>query len=114
MTAPADSALDRAQTAMKDAGVDALLLGPGAELRYLTGYHALPLERLTLLVARADGPATLFVPELERPRAEAAGLPPVVEVVPFAETDDPYVLVAQRLDDGGRFGVGDRLWSMFL
>ena len=114
MTAPADSSLDRAQTAMKDAGVDALLLGPGAELQYLTGYHALPLERLTLLVARADGPATLFVPELERPRAEAVGLPPAVELVSFGETDDPYALVAQRLEDGGRFGVGDRLWSMFL
>jgi Xaa-Pro aminopeptidase len=114
MTAPADSALARARAAMAAAGVDALLVGPGADLRYLTGYHALPLERLTLLVAKADGASTLFVPELERPRALAAGLPGDVEVVSFGETDDPYQLVAKQLDDGGRYGVGDRLWAMFL
>src|SRR5687768_1603883 len=102
MTAPAESALARARTAMADAGVDALLVGPGADLRYLTGYHALPLERLTLLVARADGPSTLYVPELERPRAMAAGLPDEVEVVSFGETDDPYQLVVKGLDDGSR------------
>ena len=58
------SALARAQDAMAAAGVDALLVGPGADLRYLTGYHALPLERLTLLVARADGRHSLIVPQL--------------------------------------------------
>ena len=31
-------------------GLDALLVGVGADLRYLAGYAALPLERLTLLV----------------------------------------------------------------
>ena len=95
-------------------GVDALLLGPGADLRYLTGYEALPLERLTLLVARADGDTVLVVPELERPRAMAAPLPADVEVVSFGETDDPYQLVAEQLDKAKRLGVGDRLWSMFL
>ncbi|HVM18590.1 MAG TPA: Xaa-Pro peptidase family protein [Egibacteraceae bacterium] len=110
MTSP----LQRAATAMAQADVDALLVGPGADLRYLTGYHALPLERLTLLVARADGTAVLVVPELERPRAEDAGLPGDVEVVAFGETDDPYRLVAGYLGDARRFGVGDRLWSTFL
>ena len=99
---------------MADAGVDALLVGPGADLRYLTGYEALPLERLTLLVARADGDTTLYVPELEQPRAEASGLPAGVEIVAFGETDDPYTLVAAGLGDVHRLGVGDRLWSMFL
>lgn len=99
---------------MNAAGVDALLLGPGADLRYFTGYEALPLERLTLLVARADGTNVLVVPELERPRAEAAPLPDGVEIVSFGETDDPYALVARRLDKVKRLGVGDRLWSMFL
>ena len=36
------------------AGLDALLVGVGADLRYLAGYDALPLERLTLLVLPAD------------------------------------------------------------
>ncbi|HVM00926.1 MAG TPA: Xaa-Pro peptidase family protein [Egibacteraceae bacterium] len=109
--------LRRAEAAMAAAGVNALLLGPGADLRYLTGYHALPLERLTLLVARADGRHTLVVPRLERPRAEDAGLPGDVAVADFAETDDPYRLVSAALDGSGpspRLAVGDRLWSAFL
>ena len=114
MTAAQTDNLARARTAMAGSSVDALLLGPGADLRYLTGYEALPLERLTLLVARADGPAVLFVPELEEPRAKAAPLPDDVEVVSFGETDDPYKLVAGSLARAQRFGVGDRLWSMFL
>ena len=32
------------------AGSRALLIGVGADLRYLTGYEAMPLERLTMLV----------------------------------------------------------------
>ena len=42
--------LERAARATADAGFDALLVGVGPDLRYLTGYEALPLERLTMLV----------------------------------------------------------------
>ena len=99
---------------MGAAGVDALLVGPGADLRYLTGYHALPLERLTLLVARADGRHTLVVPQLERPRAADSGTD--VELRDFTETDDPYAVVAEALQGLAtpHLAVGDRLWSMFL
>ena len=109
--------LSRAQTEMSAAGVDALLVGPGADLRYLTGYHALPLERLTLLVARADGRHALVVPRLERPRAQNAGVPETVELVDYEETDDPFALVGAALAGLGgspRLAAGDRLWSMFL
>ena len=90
--------LERAEAALQETGVDALLLGPGADLRHLTGYHALPLERLTLLVARRDGTHTLVVPTLERARAEAAGLPPGLRVVDVGETDDPFAHVRDALD----------------
>jgi Xaa-Pro aminopeptidase len=116
MTFSAQS-LYQAAEAMDRAGVSALLLGPGADLRHLTGYHALPLTRLTLLVARADGTHTLVVPRLEQPRAEASGLPEEVTLVATEETDDPYQAVAAALDgvpDGATLGAGDRLWSMFL
>lgn len=109
--------LDRAEQAMRAAGVDALLLGPGADLRYLTGYVALPLERLTLLVARADGRHTLVVPTLERPRAEQSGIPEAVRLVDHGETDDPFAVVSRCLDDLPAtpvLGAGDRLWSTFL
>ena len=114
MTTPFPDRLARAEQAMAAAGVDALLVGAGSDLRYLTGYQALPLERLTLLVARADGAHALVVPRLEAPSAEAQGAP--VSVHSFGETDSPYALVTQLLGglDGATLGVGDQLWSMFL
>lgn len=109
--------LDRAVTRLEAADVDALLLGPGADLQLLTGYHALPLERLTLLVVRRDGRHTLVVPTLERPRAEAADLPADLSLVDHGETDDAFSLVSTALgglDAAPRLGAGDRLWSTFL
>ena len=58
---------------MVTAGVDALLLSVGADLPYFTGYEAMPLERLTMLVLGRDGDATLVVPELEAPRVAVNG-----------------------------------------
>ena len=53
---------------MDEQGIDVLLLSVGADLPWLTGYEAMPLERLTMLVLTADGDATLVVPRLEAPR----------------------------------------------
>jgi Xaa-Pro aminopeptidase len=102
---------DRAQARARDVGVDALLVSPGADLRYLTGYDAIPLERLTCLVLPAVGEPTLVVPALERPAAEAgpaADLP----IVAWGETDDPVALVVDQL--GGvpaRVAVDDQMWA---
>jgi len=51
--------LSRARKELGERGMDALLLGPSADLRYLTGYQAPPLERMTLLVLPAAGDARL-------------------------------------------------------
>ena len=57
----------RATALAADAGLEALLITPGPDLRYLTGYEAMPLERLTCLVLRAEGDPVLVVPALEQP-----------------------------------------------
>ena len=72
---------------MRELGVDVLLLSTGADLPYLTGYEAMPLERLTMLVLPADGDAVLVVPRLEAPRVVEQ--PDAFELVPWDETDDP-------------------------
>jgi Xaa-Pro aminopeptidase len=117
-TNPHADRLARAGKELAGRGVDALLLGPSADLYYLTGYDAPLLERMTLLVLPAQGPARLVVPALEAPlaREHLAGLD--VEIAPWNETEDPVDLVRQALaaagTAGGRLGVGDRLWSTFL
>lgn len=104
----------RAQRQLAALGHDALLVGPSADLRWLTGYHALPLERLTLLVVPAEGEPTLVVPRLETPRATAQGADEHATIVDWDETDDPFALVRDLLP--GRLdtvAVQDRLWTSF-
>ncbi|MGH6655116.1 MAG: M24 family metallopeptidase [Actinocrinis sp.] len=105
--------LDAARAATADAGLGALLVSPGADLRYLTGYDALPLERLTCLVLPADGEPFLLVPKLEKPAAlasPAGGLG--IEITAWDETDDPYALAAGRLPSGLKsVGVDNHMWA---
>ncbi|WP_335976025.1 MULTISPECIES: M24 family metallopeptidase [Streptomycetaceae] len=105
--------LDRARQAAGDAGLDALLVSPGADLRYLTGYQALPLERLTCLVVPADADPFLVVPALEKAAAEASPAGALgVEIVGFAETDDAYAMIARRLPPHtARFAVDNHMWA---
>ena len=87
-------------------GLDALLLTPGPDLRYVTGYDATQLERLTCLVVPAEGDPFLVVPRLELPAAEQSPASRLgIEFVAWDETDDPYALVAARLGDVERVGA---------
>lgn len=95
-----------------DAGLDALLVSPGPDLRYLTGYDALPLERLTCLVLRPSGPPALVVPALEQPAATASPIGSTdVEIIGWEETEDPYALVASLLPGAVRVAVDNHMWA---
>ncbi|RGC66626.1 Xaa-Pro dipeptidase [Micromonospora sp. MW-13] len=109
---PADR-LAAAQRATAAAGLDALLLTPGSDLRYLTGYDAPAGERLTCLVLPARGEPTLIVPTLERPAAEASPAPATgVRIVDHPDGADPYPLVTAALDGPvAAVGLADRMWA---
>jgi Xaa-Pro aminopeptidase len=104
--------LARVRAAMADRGVDTLLLSVGHDLPYLTGYLAMPLERLTMLVVPVDGDATLVIPRLEAPRIVEQ--PGVFELLPWNETDDPTGLVAKLASGARRVAIGDQMWARFL
>jgi Xaa-Pro aminopeptidase len=97
------------------AGLGALLLTPGPDLRYVTGYDAQQLERLTCLAVPAAGDPFLVVPRLELPAAQAspAGASGL-EMVAWDETDDPYALVTRRLGPLSSVGLADRMWAMMV
>ena len=97
---------------MSRSGVDALLLSVGRDLPYLTGYDAMPLERLTMLVVRPTGQPQLIVPALEAPRVVPR--PSVFDIVPWSETQDPLTLVARACDGAQRIAIGDQTWARFL
>lgn len=111
--------VERARAALSSHAAAALLLGVGADLRYLTGYQTILTERLTMLVLPASGPAILVAPRLEAMAAAdcpaaAAGL---VEVVAWDETQKAHSLVAERLSTGGatnRILLNSDLWAMHV
>lgn len=104
--------LPAAKRALASSQVDALLITPGADLRYLTGYDATPLERLTCLVLSNSSDPYVLVPQLEELAALAspagrAGLP----VRTYPEHVDPYTLIASDLPAQGVIGLDDRMWA---
>jgi Xaa-Pro aminopeptidase len=126
-TIPATRFVERlaaARTLANDAGLSAILVGVGADMRYLAGYAAMPLERLTMLVISAAGDPALVVPRLEVAPARlappaAAGLLPILT---WEEGDDAHELVAslvrgvlgQRAAPDLRVAVSDDLAARHL
>ena len=108
--------LERARQAMRAQGVDVALLSLGLDMPYLTGYNAMPLERLTMLVLPANGDAVMVIPRLEAPRVKP--MPNVFSLRPWNETDDPVAITAELVcsvaPSSRVIAVGDQMWARFL
>ena len=123
-TAPAGTGplvtIDRVHAAREIAGelgLDLLVFTPGSDLRYLIGYNAHALERLTALAVPRRGEPFLVVPRLEAPMVGASPAGALgLDVLAWDETDDPFALLASAA--GARLGgaparvaVGARSWA---
>jgi Xaa-Pro aminopeptidase len=105
----------RAARAAHDAGLAGLLLTPGPDLLYLTGYAPVAItERITMLVIPADGEPAMIVPKLERPDAENAPGASTFQLLDWTDGSDPYEAAAKLLDAAGRYAVSDSAWAMHL
>jgi Xaa-Pro aminopeptidase len=104
--------MQRARDRMAELDVDVLLLSVGPDLPYLTGYEAMPLERLTMLVLPRESAATLVVPRLEAPRVVER--PDAFTIATWNETDDPIALVASLAAHPVTAAIGDRTWARFV
>ena len=95
--------------------VHALVVAPGPDLAYLSGYDALALERPTLLIVRSDAPATIVAPLLELARVREEVLLDDVQVVSYGEHDDALALAADRIGGGpgAVVALGDTMWTSF-
>lgn len=101
--------LDRARRRMREVGVDVLAVSAGPDLVYLTGYEAMPLERLTMLVLARDGDAVLLVPRLEVPRVDEDT--PGFTVEAWDETDDPIERIAKHAGGARVLALGDHVFA---
>src|SRR6187397_155132 len=92
--------MQRAVASAQAAKLDGVLVTPGPDLVWLTGYRPTAItERLTVLVLTPDREPTLLVPTLERPDAEGATAAPVLLMVDWADGDGRR-LGPRRGDDG--------------
>ncbi|MBE0488943.1 MAG: aminopeptidase P family protein [Halomonas sp.] len=109
------SRLARVRAAMREAGLEALLLTDPADIFYLTGYHTFEVSVHTALVVSADR-LVLQVPSIETgPAVVTAAVDEILgyrwegidEVIaPLAETLAPYRHIGLDLFGAGlRFGV---------
>ena len=104
--------LAKVRVAMVDDDIDTVLLSVGQDMPYLSGYLAMPLERVTMLVVPQQSAATLVIPELEA--ARVIEQPGVFDLMPWSETDDPTAMVARLSDGSKRVAIGDQMWARFL
>jgi len=107
--------MERAGRAAQDAGLSGVLVTPGPDLLYLTGYAPIAItERLTMLVLAADREPAMIVPVLERPDVESAPGRSTLTLSDWADGADPYEAAAPLLDPEGRYAISDAAWSMHL
>jgi Xaa-Pro aminopeptidase len=93
-------------------GVDAVLITPGPDLRYLVGYDAVPLERLTCLVVPAEGDPVLVAPRLEVLAAKASPIGSLgLAIRTWGENDDPYALVASLIPRAATVALDNHMWA---
>ncbi|WP_209442749.1 aminopeptidase P family N-terminal domain-containing protein, partial [Streptomyces resistomycificus] len=107
--------MERAARAAAEAGLAGLLVAPGPDLVWLTGYApTAATERLTLLVLAPGRDPVLVVPTLEAPDAAKAAGASALTLRDWTDGKDPYAATAALLDTSGSFGVSDNTWAMHL
>jgi Xaa-Pro aminopeptidase len=101
--------------AVRAKGLDALLLTPGPDLRYVTGYDAKQLERLTCLAVPAQGDPFLLVPQLELKAAQASPASALsMEIVTWGETGDPFGIISRAVGEPHSVALSDRMWALHV
>ncbi len=89
---------------MDSAGLDAILIGAGPFLRYLTGLAFSPTERAVALLLPRDGVPRLLCPRFEI-GSVAEGLAFPVEPLPWDEHENPAAILSPLLKQGVRLGL---------
>ncbi|MEU6562815.1 M24 family metallopeptidase [Nocardia nova] len=108
--------LERAAELTRAAHLDALLITPGPDLRYLLGSTAQSFERLTCLVIPASGETpSVVVPKLELASLDDSAAAELgVHPVPWVDGVDPYGVVKATLNAGARVAVADTMPALHL
>ena len=98
------------QEAMKEFGLEAMVLEPGPAMQYLTGVRWGKSERTFAVVLPAKGEPAWILPGFEEMRAREL-IRPGSDIRVWQEDESPYERIVQALKDrgvtGGRVGMDD-------
>jgi Xaa-Pro dipeptidase len=105
------SRLEKLQTALQQAGLDAVALNPGPMLTYLTGLRFHLMERPVVLLVALGKPPVILLPELEAPKLEL--FPYKVDAFQYGENPAEWEAVFRSALtslglDGRKIGVEPR------
>jgi len=102
--------LAKLQDAMKEFGIQAVILEPGAAMMYLTGVRCGRSERTFAVVLPARGEPAFILPGFEEMRAREL-TPPGADIRIWQEDESPYRQIVQVLRDrdivSGRVAIDD-------
>ena len=102
--------IEKAQQAMKEFGLGAIVLEPGPAMMYLSGVRWGKSERSFILVIPAKGEPAWVLPGFEEMRAREL-IQPNSDIRIWQEDESPYERVAQILKDRsvttGRVGMDE-------
>lgn len=107
--------LTRAASLAADAGLDAIVVGPGPDLQYLVGVEGDTIERLTALVIGPDVAPTVVVPRMELAKVRSTAVGELgLAVSDWVDGEDPYALVTAAVGTVSRVGVSDALPALHV
>ncbi len=108
--------LEKAAELTRAAHLDALLITPGPDLRYLIGSRAQSFERLTCLVIPASGQTpSVVIPKMELASLAGSAAGELgLQVLDWTDGVDPYKIVKSALNAGARVAVDDAMPALHL
>ena len=104
--------LDRARAALGEAGCDALLLAPGADLSFLTGFDVHIGERLLALVLPAEGEPCWITPEMNAAQIRDHGVA-AERVLTWDDADGPAAAARNALLGVGAVAADEEMRAGF-
>ncbi len=107
--------LSRAASLAAEAGLDAIIVGPGPDLQYLVGVEGDTIERLTALVIGPDVAPTIVVPRMELAKVRTTAVGELaLAVADWVDGEDPYALITASVGTVSRVGVSDALPALHV
>jgi len=107
--------LERASALAVDAGLDAIIVGPGPDLEYLVGVEGDTIERLTALLIGPGFAPMVVVPRMELAKVRSTAVGELgLAVSDWVDGENPYDLVAAAIGSVARVGVSDALPALHV